>query len=133
MLAAGIISGGDGPFRGKPAHPAEIQCTRSRLRDKTTVSASASDLIYSGRLVTAEEATTLQLVHGVADKAEIEKLAWDQLMSLIDIAPEAFAESKHMRSGRFCADLRSQLSARVARQVAIWRRNPPHDSRSRRL
>ena len=53
-------------------------------------------------------------------KEEIEEVAWQQLMVLRDLAPEAFAESKRMRSGRFCADVREQMSARVARQVEIW-------------
>ena len=39
---------------------------------------------------------------------------------LCDLASEAFAESKRMRLGKFCADLREQMSARVARQVEIW-------------
>ena len=39
---------------------------------------------------------------------------------LRDLAPEAFTESKRMRTGHFCADVREQLSARVARQVEIW-------------
>jgi len=39
---------------------------------------------------------------------------------LIDLAPEAFSESKRMRVGKLCADIRDQMSARVARQVEIW-------------
>jgi enoyl-CoA hydratase/carnithine racemase len=80
----------------------------------------ASDLIYSGRLVTADEATALELIHGVERKDEIEAVAWQQLMFLSGLAPEAFAESKRMRTGRFCSDVREQMSARVARQVEIW-------------
>ena len=80
----------------------------------------ASDLIYSGRLVTAEEACSLDLVHGVDDKLSIESVAWQQLAFLGDLNPEAFAETKRMRCGRFCADAREQMSARVARQVEIF-------------
>ena len=80
----------------------------------------ASDLIYSGRLVSANEAHALNIIHGVAEKEAIEDVAWKQLLFLRDLAPEAFAESKRMRSGRFCADVRAQMSARVARQVEIW-------------
>jgi len=80
----------------------------------------ASDLIYTGRLVPADEAHTLHLIHGVGTKEEIEAMAWQQLLVLRDLAPEAFAESKRMRTGRFCADVREQMSARVARQVEIW-------------
>jgi len=80
----------------------------------------ASDLIYSGRLATAEEALALNIIHGVDDKESIEDIAWQRLLTLCDLAPEAFAETKRMRTGRFCADVREQLSARVARQVEIW-------------
>ena len=80
----------------------------------------ASDLIYSGRLVTADEAHALNMIHGVDKIEDIEDAAWRQLMVLCDLAPAAFAESKRMRSGRFCADIREQMSARVARQVEIW-------------
>jgi hypothetical protein len=56
----------------------------------------------------------------VGKKAEIEEVAWKQLMVLRDLAPEAFAESKRMRTGRFYSAVREQMSARVARQVEIW-------------
>ena len=80
----------------------------------------ASDLIYTGRLVEVESAVALGLIHGVADKNEVEAVAWRQLLFLRDLNPAAFAESKSMRNGKFCADVRAQLSARVARQVEIW-------------
>ena len=80
----------------------------------------ASDMIYTGKLVPAEEGRALNLVHEVAPKAEIEEMAWQRLLSLRDLAPEAFQESKRMRLGKFCADLREQMPARIARQVEIW-------------
>jgi len=80
----------------------------------------ASDLIYSGRLVTAEQAQSLDIIHGVADKEDVEALAWQQLLRLRDLPVQGFAESKRMRTGRLCADLREQMSARVARQVEVW-------------
>ena len=81
---------------------------------------AASDLIYTGRLIPAEEGPALGLVHETGPKAEIEDRAWEKLLSLRDLAPAAFAESKQMRLGGFCADLRRQMSVRVARQVEIW-------------
>jgi len=80
----------------------------------------ASDLIYTGRLIRAEDGRALGLVHETGAKTEIERTAWEKLLSLRDLAPEAFAESKRMRLGRFCADLREQMPARVARQVELW-------------
>ena len=80
----------------------------------------ASDMIYSGRLVRAEEGRALGLVHETGSGEEIEAAAWERLRALCDLAPDAFAESKRMRLGRFCADLREQLPTRIARQVEIW-------------
>ncbi|MFT4582523.1 MAG: enoyl-CoA hydratase/carnithine racemase [Gammaproteobacteria bacterium] len=80
----------------------------------------ASDLIYTGKLISGEEALAQKLIHGVAEKTSVETIAWEQLKFLCELAPEAFAETKNMRSGRFCADVRQQMSARVARQVEIW-------------
>ena len=80
----------------------------------------ASDLIYTGRLIRAEDGRALGLVHETGSKSEIERTAWEKLLSLRDLSPDAFAETKRMRLGRFCADLREQMSARVARQVEIW-------------
>jgi len=80
----------------------------------------ASDLIYTGRLVEAESTIRFGLIHDVAEKGDVEALAWKQLVFLRDLAPEAFAESKRMRVERFCANVRAQLSARLPRQVEIW-------------
>ena len=80
----------------------------------------ASDMIYTGKLVPAEESRALNLVHEVGPKAEIEAMAWQRLLFLRDLAPEAFVESKRMRLGKFCADLREQMPARIARQVEVW-------------
>ena len=80
----------------------------------------ASDLIYTGKLIRAEDGQALGLVHETGPKSDIESLAWERLLSLCDLAPAAFAESKRMRLGRLCADLREQMSSRVARQVEIW-------------
>ena len=80
----------------------------------------ASDLIYTGRLVRAEEGRALGLVHETGPKEDIERMAWERLLFLRDLAPDAFVESKRMRLGKFCADLREQMPTRIARQVEIW-------------
>ena len=48
--------------------------------------------------------------------------AWrgERLLSLCALAPAAFADSKRMRLGKLCADLREQMPTRIARQVEIW-------------
>ena len=80
----------------------------------------ASDLIYTGKLIPADEGRAFGLVNETGPKADIERMAWERLLTLRDLAPAAFAESKRMRLGRFCADLREQMASRVARQVEIW-------------
>ena len=80
----------------------------------------ASDLIYTGRLVRADEGRASGLVHETGPKEDIERMAWERLLFLRDLAPEAFVESKRMRLGKFCADLREQMPTRIARQVEIW-------------
>jgi len=80
----------------------------------------ASDLIYTGKMIEAESAVSLQLVHAVGPNAEIEEVAKERLTSLCGLSPEVFTESKSMRLGKLCADIREQMSARVARQVDIW-------------
>ena len=44
----------------------------------------------------------------------------ERLVTLCALSKEAFSESKRMRLGKLCADIREQMSARVARQVEIW-------------
>ena len=80
----------------------------------------ASDLIYTGKLVRADEGRALNLVHETGPKEDLEEMAWERLLFLRDLAPDAFVESKRMRLGKFCADLREQMPARIARQVEIW-------------
>lgn len=90
------------------------ECLNIRLSRDTT-NALTTDVLKD-----LSAALNLNLVHGVDESGAIEKLAWQQLLFLRDLAPEALAESKRMRAGRFCARIREQMSARVARQVELW-------------
>ena len=80
----------------------------------------ASDLIYTGRMIEAESPVGRHLVHEIGPMDQIKDMPRDPMLCLLKLTPEAFIESKHMRLGKFCADLREQVSARVARQVEIW-------------
>lgn len=73
-----------------------------------------------GTLISLEEARASNLVHGVYAKQTVEDEAWQQLQRLIQLPPEAFAETKRMRTERFCARIRVQMSSRVARHAEIW-------------
>lgn len=80
----------------------------------------ASDLIYTGRLVTAEEASQTGLIHHIADKATIEEEAWKRTVSLAALPQAAFAENKSMRVAELCASIRQNLPARTDRLIEIW-------------
>lgn len=80
----------------------------------------ASEMIYTGRMIGSDEAATLNLIHGLGPGDRIETTAREKLKALCDVPRAAFSESKSMRLGRLCADIRQQMSSRVARQVEIW-------------
>ena len=80
----------------------------------------ASDLIYTGRLITAEEASQSGLIHHIAEKATIEDEAWKRTVSLAALPQAAFAESKSMRCAGLCDSIRRDLPARTDRLIEIW-------------
>lgn len=80
----------------------------------------ASDLIYTGRLITAEDAVPAGLVHHTADKQAIEDEAWKRTLSLAALPGKAFAECKSMRVTELCASIRRNLSARTDKLIEIW-------------
>ena len=80
----------------------------------------ASDLIYTGRLFPAEEASQSGLIHHIADKATVEDEAWKRTVSLAALPRAAFAESKSMRCSELCASIRRNLPARTDRLIEIW-------------
>jgi enoyl-CoA hydratase len=81
---------------------------------------AASDLIYSGKLVSAEETLPIGLVHRVADKGEIETLAWRQTTTLGGLPRRAFAYSKRMRTEALCERIRRNLPTRLEDFLDIW-------------
>ena len=82
---------------------------------------AASDLIYTGRLISAEDSVAIGLTHQVGAKSQIETLAWDQVRDLAEIPRAAFAECKTLRTERLCARIREQMPHRISRLVEIWR------------
>ena len=91
-----------------------------RLLHAIAGDAAASDLIYSGRLITAEQALPLGIVQHVAEKAEVEAAAWARTAAMAVLPRAAFAECKAMRTERLCAEIRAGLGARTDRLIAIW-------------
>jgi len=80
----------------------------------------ASDLIYTGRLITAEDGVPAGLVHHTADKEAIEDEAWKRTVSLAALPEKAFAECKSMRVAELCASIRRNLPARTDKLIEIW-------------
>jgi len=81
----------------------------------------ASDLIYTGRLIPAEEAGQSGLIHHTSEKATIEDEAWKRTISLAALPQAAFAESKSMRCAELCASIRRDLPARMDKLLEIWK------------
>jgi len=86
----------------------------------TAGDAAASDLIFTGRLIPAEEAVACGLVHRIADKALVEEEAWARTLELAALPRVAFTENKSMRTARLCATIRAELPARIDRLIEIW-------------
>jgi enoyl-CoA hydratase/carnithine racemase len=80
----------------------------------------ASDLIYTGRLIAAEEGVQAGLVHHTADKEAIEDEAWKRTLALASLPAKAFAECKSMRVAELCASIRRNLPSRMDRLIEIW-------------
>ena len=64
--------------------------------------AMASELIYSGRLIPAEEAVACGLVHRIADKALVEVEAWSRTLELAALPRAACRVPRSRRTSR-CA------------------------------
>jgi enoyl-CoA hydratase/carnithine racemase len=71
----------------------------------------ANDLLYSGRLVTAEEGVTLGLLDAAVARDDVEAQALQRLHDLRTLPRSAFAASKRQRSLDLCAAIRAQLES----------------------
>ena len=80
----------------------------------------ASDLIYTGRLITAEDGVPTGLVHHTAGKDVVEEEAWNRTVSLAALPEKAFAECKSMRVAELCTSIRRNLPARTDKLIEIW-------------
>lgn len=79
-----------------------------------------SDLIYSGRLETAEAWLRLGLLHGVFPKAEVEARALAHLRELAGLHQPAFALSKAMRTEELCERIRRRMDGHLEELLDIW-------------
>lgn len=73
----------------------------------------ANDLLYSGRLIPAEEAVALGLLDAAVAHADVVPQALQRLQALQVLPRAAWAASKRQRSLDWCATIRSQLASHV--------------------
>jgi len=73
----------------------------------------ANNLLYSGRLVTAEEAVSLGLLDGAVATDVVEAQAIEQLQALAAMPRRAWAATKRQRSWDLCAAIRGQLELHI--------------------
>jgi enoyl-CoA hydratase/carnithine racemase len=73
----------------------------------------ANDLLYSGRLVTAEEAVSLGLLDGAVAPDAVEPQAVERLRALAAQPRRAWAATKRQRSLDLCAAIRGQLESHI--------------------
>jgi len=85
-----------------------------------TGDAAASELIYSGRLITTGEAQRYGIVNHLAEKAIVEDEAWKRACAMAALPRAAFAESKSMRVEALSGTIRRSMAARTDRLIEIW-------------
>lgn len=73
----------------------------------------ANDLLYGGRLITAEEAVSLGLLDAAVARDDVEPVALQRLEGLRTLPRGAWAASKRQRSLDWCAAIRSQLESHI--------------------
>ncbi len=73
----------------------------------------ANDLLYSGRLIHADEAVTMGLLDAAVARDEVEPQVLQRLQALQSLPRRAWAASKRQRSLDWCAAIRSQLASHI--------------------
>lgn len=82
-----------------------------RLLRALTTDRIASDLLYSGRLVTAEESVSFGLLDAAVNTDAVEAQALDRLNALARVPRGAWAASKRQRSLDLVAAIRAQIES----------------------
>lgn len=91
-----------------------------RLLRFLTTESVASQLIYSGELVTAEQAVPLGLIHAVAAPDEVEAAARARAADLARIPRAAFARSKLQRSLVLRREIRADAEPMIDGLLDAW-------------
>lgn len=89
------------------------------LRFLTTESA-ASELIYSGELVTAEQASAIGLINALATPEAVESMALAKATALAALPPLAFAHSKNQRSFALRREIRANVEQMIDGLLDAW-------------
>lgn len=89
------------------------------LRFLTTESV-ASELIYSGELVTAEQAATSGLINTMVAPADVEATAVAKAVQLAALPRLAFAQSKNQRSSALRREIRANVAPMIDALLDAW-------------
>ena len=89
------------------------------LRFLTTES-TASELIYSGELITAEQAATTGLINAIYPSGEVESAAVAKAAALGALPRLAFAHSKNQRSLALRREIRANVEQMIDNLLDAW-------------
>lgn len=70
---------------------------------KTLVEHEADDLLFSGKLITSQEAININLAHGRYPKHVVEKKASEQIERIAGFSGQAFASMKRTKTESICS------------------------------
>jgi len=80
----------------------------------------ASELIYSGELITAEKAASVGLVNEICDADAVEVRALEKAKILSEVPRLAFAYSKEQRTESLVARIRELLPSKLENLLDAW-------------
>ena len=80
----------------------------------------ASELIYSGELITAEKAASVGLVNEICDAENVEVRALEKARTLSEVPRLAFAYSKEQRTETLCARIRKFFPTKLEKLLNAW-------------
>jgi enoyl-CoA hydratase/carnithine racemase len=80
----------------------------------------ASELIYSGELITGEMSASIGIVNEIGDTESVESRAMEKARALSEIPSLAFAYSKEQRTEVLCARIRERFPSKLEKLLDAW-------------
>lgn len=85
-----------------------------------TSESTASELIYTGDLITAEQAATTGLINAIHESTEVEKAAIKKAEALGRLPKLAYAQSKNQRSLILRREIRANVEPMIENLLDAW-------------